>query len=155
LFADFIEEKAVRLIGVEPAGRGLDTGKHGATIERGRPGILHGSYSYVLQDDCGQIQESHSISAGLDYPGVGAEHAFLHSIGRAMYVSATDDEAIAAFAALSGAEGIIPALESAHALAHALKIAREAAEPTLLLVNLSGRGDKDLEYVMPYLKMEG
>ncbi|MDR1916755.1 MAG: tryptophan synthase subunit beta [Synergistaceae bacterium] len=155
LFADFIDEKSVDLIGVEPAGYGLDTDKHGATIERGRPGILHGSYSYVLQDENGQILESHSISAGLDYPGVGAEHSFLHSIGRAKYVGVTDSEAISAFAELSRAEGIIPALESAHALAFALKIARESRAPTVLLVNLSGRGDKDLEHVMPYIRMEG
>lgn len=152
LFADFIGDKEVRLIGVEPAGHGLHTQKHGATIEKGRPGILHGSYSYVLQDENGQIQESHSISAGLDYPGVGAEHSYLHSIGRAEYVSATDGEALAAFTALSREEGILPALESAHALAYALRLAREATEPSLLLVNLSGRGDKDVEQVMPYFK---
>lgn len=152
LFADFIGDKEVRLIGVEPAGHGLHTQKHGATIEKGRPGILHGSYSYVLQDENGQIQESHSISAGLDYPGVGAELSYLHSTGRAEYVSATDSEALAAFAALSREEGILPALESAHALAYALRLAREATEPSLLLVNLSGRGDKDVEQVMPYFK---
>lgn len=152
LFADFIGDKGVRLIGVEPAGHGLHTQKHGATIEKGRPGILHGSYSYVLQDENGQIRESHSISAGLDYPGVGAEHSYLHSTGRAEYVSATDSEALAAFAALSREEGILPALESAHALAYALRLAREATEPSLLLVNLSGRGDKDVEQVMPYFK---
>jgi tryptophan synthase beta chain len=155
LFADFIDEKSVELIGVEPAGRGLHTEFHGATIERGRPGILHGSYSYLLQDENGQIKESHSISAGLDYPGVGAQHSYLHSIGRAKYVGVTDDEAIDAFAALSRAEGIIPALESAHALAYALKVSREVSRPVVLLVNLSGRGDKDLEHVMPHLKMEG
>lgn len=152
LFADFIGDENVRLIGVEPAGHGLHTQKHGATIEKGRPGILHGSYSYVLQDENGQIQESHSISAGLDYPGVGAEHSYLHSTGRAEYVSATDSEALAAFAALSREEGILPALESAHALAYALKLAHAATEPSLLLVNLSGRGDKDVEQVMPYFK---
>lgn len=152
LFADFIGDKEVRLIGVEPAGHGLHTQKHGATIKKGRPGILHGSYSYVLQDENGQIQESHSISAGLDYPGVGAEHSYLHSTGRAEYVSATDSEALAAFATLSREEGILPALESAHALAYALRLAREATEPSLLLVNLSGRGDKDVEQVMPYFK---
>lgn len=152
LFADFIGDKDVRLIGVEPAGHGLHTQKHGATIEKGRPGILHGSYSYVLQDENGQIQESHSISAGLDYPGVGAEHSYLHSTGRAEYVSATDGEALSAFAALSREEGILPALESAHALAYALRLAREATKPSLLLINLSGRGDKDVEQVMPYFK---
>jgi len=152
LFADFIEEPSVKLIGVEPAGHGLHTQKHGATIEMGRPGILHGSYSYVLQDENGQIQESHSISAGLDYPGVGAEHSFLHSTGRAEYVAATDREALDAFALLSREEGIIPALESSHAFAHAMKTARAAKEPALLLVNLSGRGDKDIDQVMPYFK---
>jgi tryptophan synthase beta chain len=154
LFADFIDEKSVELIGVEPAGRGLHTEFHGATIERGRPGVLHGSYSYLLQDDNGQIKESHSLSAGLDYPGVGAQHSYLHSTGRAKYVGVTDDEAVAAFSALSRAEGIIPALESAHALAYAMKMAQDATKPTVLLVNLSGRGDKDLEHVTPYLKME-
>lgn len=152
LFADFIEEADVRLIGVEPAGHGLHTQKHGATIEKGRPGILHGSYSYVLQDKNGQIQESHSISAGLDYPGVGAEHSYLHSIGRAEYVAVTDREALDAFALLSREEGILPALESSHALAHAMKLAHAASEPTLLLVNISGRGDKDIDQVMPYFK---
>lgn len=152
LFADFVREAGVRLIGVEPAGHGLHTQKHGATIEKGRPGILHGSYSYVLQDENGQIQESHSISAGLDYPGVGAEHSHLHSIGRAEYVGITDAEALDAFALLSREEGILPALESAHALAYALKLAREAREPALLLVNLSGRGDKDIDQVMPFFR---
>lgn len=152
LFADFIEEPHVRLIGVEPAGHGLHTGRHGSTIEKGRPGILHGSYSYLLQDENGQIQESHSISAGLDYPGVGAEHSYLHSIGRAEYVAATDREALDAFALLSREEGILPALESSHALAHAMKLARAATEPMLLLVNISGRGDKDIDQVMPYFR---
>lgn len=152
LFADFVAEPEVRLVGVEPAGHGLHTEKHGATIEKGRPGILHGSYSYVLQDENGQIRESHSISAGLDYPGVGAEHSYLHSIGRAEYVSATDREALDAFALLSREEGIIPALESSHAFAYAMKLARAAKEPTLLLVNLSGRGDKDVGQVMPYFE---
>lgn len=152
LFADFVEEPGVRLVGVEPAGHGLHTQKHGATIEKGRPGILHGSYSYVLQDENGQIQESHSISAGLDYPGVGAEHSYLHSIGRVDYVAVSDREALDAFALLSREEGILPALESAHAVAYAMKLARAATEPTLMLVNLSGRGDKDIDQVMPYFK---
>lgn len=152
LFADFVEEPGVRLVGVEPAGHGLHTQKHGATIEKGRPGILHGSYSYVLQDENGQIQESHSISAGLDYPGVGAEHSYLHSIGRVDYVAVSDREALDAFALLSREEGILPALESAHAMAYAMKLARAATEPTLMLVNLSGRGDKDIDQVMPYFK---
>ncbi|MDR2243884.1 MAG: tryptophan synthase subunit beta [Burkholderiales bacterium] len=152
LFADFIDERDVRLIGVEPAGRGLHTGKHGATLKKGRPGILHGSYSYVLQDEQGQVAESHSISAGLDYPGVGAQHAHLHTIGRAEYVSVTDNEALEAFQILSREEGIIPALESAHAIAYALKMARGKKRPQLLLVNLSGRGDKDIEHVMEYIR---
>ncbi|HEU4699321.1 MAG TPA: tryptophan synthase subunit beta [Gemmatimonadales bacterium] len=149
IFADFIGEPAVRLVGVEPAGRGLASGAHGATLQRGRPGILHGCRSYVLQDEDGQIRESHSISAGLDYPGVGPEHAHLRATGRAEYVGATDDEAVAAFRALARSEGIIPALESAHALAHAKKLAVAApAEDLVLLVNLSGRGDKDLAQLM-------
>jgi len=161
LFADFIDDKEVRLIGVEPAGRGLHTGRHGATLQKGRPGILHGSYSYVLQDEHGQIAESHSISAGLDYPGVGAQHAYLHACGRAGYVGITDDEALEAFQLLSREEGIIPALESAHAIAYALKLAkdetqlRSKTQPRLLLVNLSGRGDKDIEHVMQYIQVTG
>ena len=148
LFADFIDNPEVRLIGVEPAGRGLHTGQHGATLQKGRPGILHGAHSYVLQDAHGQIAESHSVSAGLDYPGVGPQHAHLYTSGRAEYVGATDDEALEAFQLLSREEGIIPALESSHALAHALKLARaEATRPQLLLVCLSGRGDKDIEHV--------
>ncbi|MDR2016105.1 MAG: tryptophan synthase subunit beta, partial [Burkholderiales bacterium] len=140
LFADFIDERGVRLIGVEPAGHGLHTDKHGATLQKGRPGILHGSYSYVLQDEHGQVAESHSISAGLDYPSVGAQHAYLHTSGRAEYVGITDDEALEAFQLLSREEGIIPALESAHAIAYAMKLVKTAEQPQLLLVNLSGRG---------------
>ena len=151
IFADFIEEPSVKLIGVEPAGHGLHTEKHGATIEKGSPGILHGSYSYVLQDENGQIRESHSISAGLDYPGVGAEHSHLHSTGRAQYVGITDSEAVDAFTMLSREEGIIPALESAHALAHALKCARAETEPRVYIVNISGRGDKDIGQIMSHL----
>ena len=155
IFADFIEEPSVKLIGVEPAGHGLHTEKHGATIERGRPGILHGSYSYVLQDENGQIQESHSISAGLDYPGVGAEHSHLHTSGRAEYVGVTDRDAVDAFTLLSREEGIIPALESAHALAHALKCASAEKEPSVYIVNISGRGDKDIGQIMPYMDLQG
>lgn len=154
MFADFIDEPSVKLVGVEPAGHGLHTDKHGATIEKGRPGILHGSYSYVLQDENGQIRESHSISAGLDYPGVGAQHSYLHSIGRVQYVGITDKEAVDAFSLLSKEEGIIPALESAHALAQAVKCAKEEKEPKVYIVSLSGRGDKDLEQVMAYNKRE-
>ena len=147
IFADFIDEP-VRLIGVEAAGRGLDTGLHGATLQRGRPGILHGARTMVLQDAHGQVAESHSIAAGLDYPGVGPEHACLQATGRAEYVGITDDEALAAFHALARCEGILPALESAHAVAYAGKLAAESPAGTILLVNLSGRGDKDLAQVM-------
>ena len=144
MFTDFVDDD-VQLVGVEPAGSGLHTRQHGATLGKGRPGILHGSLTYLLQDEHGQIEESHSISAGLDYPGVGPEHAHLQALGRAEYVGCTDDAALDAFERLSRAEGIIPALESSHALAHALELAVEATEPTTLLVNLSGRGDKDLQ----------
>jgi len=141
LFADFVDDKDVRLIGVEPAGKGLDGGEHGATIQRGRPGILHGAETYVLQDADGQINESWSVSAGLDYPAVGPEHAFLEDSGRADYVGATDQEALDAFALLARTEGIVCAFESAHALAHALKLTDSF---DLLVVNISGRGDKDM-----------
>ncbi len=147
LFAEFIDETSVQLIGVEPGGKGLATGKHGAPISQGIEGILHGAYSYVMQDDDGQILESHSISAGLDYPSVGAQHAHLAKTGRAIYDTVTDDEALEAFQLLALKEGIIPALESSHALAHALKMAEKATKDTVLIVNLSGRGDKDLTYV--------
>ena len=147
IFADFLDEP-VRLIGVEAAGRGLHTGLHGATLQKGRPGILHGCRTMVLQDADGQIAESHSIAAGLDYPGVGPEHARLQATGRAEYVGITDAEALAAFHALARCEGILPALESAHAVAHAGKLAASATAGTILLVNLSGRGDKDLAQVM-------
>jgi tryptophan synthase beta chain len=145
LFADFVADEGVRLIGVEAAGRGLDGREHGATLLRGRPGILHGAETYVLQDEDGQIDESWSVSAGLDYPAVGPEHAHLKDSGRADYVGVTDQEALAAFALLARSEGIICAFESAHALAQALKMAEAATEETLLVVNLSGRGDKDME----------
>jgi tryptophan synthase beta chain len=145
MFADFVADEGVRLIGVEPAGKGLDGSEHGATILRGRPGIIHGAATYVLQDGDGQINESWSVSAGLDYPGVGPEHAWLKDSGRATYVGATDEEALDAFAMLARTEGIVPAFESAHALAHALKLAVEAEAPLTLIVNLSGRGDKDME----------
>jgi tryptophan synthase beta chain len=142
LFADFIDDP-VRLIGVEPAGKGLDGAEHGATLLRGRPGILHGAETYVLQDEEGQIDETWSVSAGLDYPAVGPQHAYLKESGRADYVGCTDAEALAAFKALAENEGILCALESAHAVAHALKLAK--AEPdNAVLVGLSGRGDKDV-----------
>ena len=153
-FAEFIDDPTVALYGVEPAGKGLDTLQHGAPINMGKTGVLHGACSYLMRTDDGQIEESYSISAGLDYPGVGPEHAWLAKSGRATYVGATDDEAIEAFRLLSRHEGIIPAVESSHALAHALKLAKEAdpfGEPTTILVCLSGRGDKDLEHVREYL----
>ena len=145
MFADFVDDSGVRLIGVEAAGKGLDGAEHGATLLRGRPGVLHGAETYVLQDADGQISDSWSVSAGLDYPAVGPEHAFLKDSGRAEYVGATDREALDAFALLARSEGIVCAFESAHALAHALKMVEAATEETVLVVNLSGRGDKDME----------
>jgi tryptophan synthase beta chain len=147
IFADFVDDADVELIGVEAAGLGLESDAHGATLQRGRVGVLHGQRSLLLCDDDGQVHESHSVSAGLDYPGVGPEHAHLQQIGRARYVGATDAQALAAFEQLSRAEGIIPALETAHALAHALELSREREPGSVLLVNLSGRGDKDLDQV--------
>lgn len=144
IFTDFIEDEDVDLIGVEAAGKGLDGGDHSATIQLGRQGILHGAETLILQDADGQIDDTWSVSAGLDYPAVGPEHAHLREIGRAQYVGVTDEEALAAFVALARSEGIIPAFESAHAVAHALKLAHERDEETILLVNLSGRGDKDM-----------
>lgn len=144
IFHAFLDDPEVRLIGIEAAGDGVDTPKHAATIERGRPGVLHGSRSYVLQDEDGQTIESHSISAGLDYPGVGPEHAALSDRGRATYLPATDTEAMDALRLLSMTEGIIPAIESAHALAGALRLGRELGPDATILVNLSGRGDKDV-----------
>jgi tryptophan synthase beta chain len=147
IFYPYIPEESVRLIGVEAAGYGLESGKHAATLCTGRPGVLHGNRTYLLQDENGQIIETHSISAGLDYPGVGPEHAWLKDSGRAEYVAVTDDEALEAFHALCRLEGIIPALESSHALAYAAKIAPRMNRDQILLVNLSGRGDKDIHTV--------
>ena len=147
IFHAFREEDGVELIGVEAAGEGLDSGRHSATLAAGRPGVLHGAMSYLLQDSDGQVAPAHSISAGLDYPGVGPEHSYLKDTGRAQYVSVTDEEALQAFHALSDLEGIIPALESAHAIAHVLKIAPAYRERGPLLVCLSGRGDKDVTHV--------
>jgi tryptophan synthase beta chain len=147
LFYPYIADAAVRLIGVEAAGLGLASGKHSASLCAGRPGVLHGNRTYLLQDENGQITETHSISAGLDYPGVGPEHAWLKDNGRAEYVAVTDDEALAAFHDLCLLEGIIPALESSHALAYAAKLAPTLARDRMLLVNLSGRGDKDIHTV--------
>ena len=147
IFYSYIPLDGVRLIGVEAAGLGLASGKHAASLTAGRPGVLHGNRTYLLQDAHGQIIETHSISAGLDYPGVGPEHAWLKDTGRAEYVTVTDDEALKAFHDLCHYEGIIPALESSHALAHAAKIAPGMAKDKILLVNLSGRGDKDMHTV--------
>ncbi|MCE9640338.1 MAG: tryptophan synthase subunit beta [Betaproteobacteria bacterium] len=147
LFYPYIGEEKVRIVGVEAAGHGLETGKHAATLSAGKPGVLHGNRTYLLQDDNGQIIETHSISAGLDYPGVGPEHAWLKDSGRAEYVSVTDDEALKAFHDLCLLEGIIPALESSHALAYAAKMAPRMKKEQILLVNLSGRGDKDMHTV--------
>jgi len=144
IFYPYIAHEATRLVGVEAAGLGMDSGKHSASIQRGSPGVLHGNRTYVLQDDNGQVTETHSISAGLDYPGVGPEHAYLHDIGRAEYVGVTDAEALAAFHHLCRTEGIIPALESSHAVAYAMKLAPTLRPDQSILVNLSGRGDKDI-----------
>ena len=147
IFFEYIPHEEVELIGVEAGGLGLETGKHAASLCVGVPGVLHGNRTYLMQDANGQIQETHSISAGLDYPGVGPEHAWLKDTGRAKYVSVTDDEALAAFHSLCRLEGIIPALESSHALAHAMKMAPGLDRDRILLVNLSGRGDKDMHTV--------
>jgi tryptophan synthase beta chain len=152
IFADFIADTDVVLIGVEAGGSGIDSGKHGATLSAGSKGILHGAYTYIMQDHNGQIEESHSISAGLDYPGVGPEHAFLKDSGRADYVAVTDAQALAAFQALARHEGIIPALESSHALAYAMQLSQRITTPMHVIVNLSGRGDKDINHVRDYLQ---
>lgn len=151
IFYDFIPDKEVRLIGVEAAGRGVDTRETAATISRGSLGIFHGMKSYFLQDKYGQIAPVYSISAGLDYPGIGPEHAFLHDSGRAEYVPATDEEAVAAFSYLSKTEGIIPAIESAHAVAYAMKLAPTMEKDRIIVVNLSGRGDKDVAAIARYM----
>ena len=154
LFYPFIDDSSVRLVGVEAAGLGVQTDKHAASISAGRVGVLHGNKTYLLQDEDGQIQHAHSISAGLDYPGVGPEHALLNDLGRAEYVSVTDDEALAAFRMLTEMEGIIPALESAHAIAHLLKLAPELSAEQVILVCLSGRGDKDIHTVAEAMGIE-
>jgi tryptophan synthase beta chain len=153
MFYPFIEDEGVRLYGVEAAGAGVETDFHAASLTKGRPGVLHGALMYLLQSEDGQIQEAHSISAGLDYPGVGPEHSFLKDIGRANYVSITDHEALDAFLLLSKLEGIIPALESAHAVAYAIKLAGEMENSESIVVCLSGRGDKDVDTVKA--KLEG
>ncbi|MDP7592984.1 MAG: tryptophan synthase subunit beta [Litorilituus sp.] len=147
IFNDFIKHQEVKLIGVEAGGKGVDTDQHGATLAAGTKGMLHGNYTYIMQDKHGQIEESYSISAGLDYPAVGPQHAFLKETGRAQYVAINDMEALDAFQTMAKNEGIIPALESSHALAQALKMAENATKETIYLVNLSGRGDKDLAHV--------
>jgi tryptophan synthase beta chain len=157
MFHSFLGDESVRMIGVEAGGKGPGLGEHAArfnTSGGGRPGVLQGTMSYVLQDSNGQIAPTHSVSAGLDYPSIGPEHAFLHDQGRVEYVSATDAEALEAFKLLSHLEGIIPALESAHAVSYAVKAAREAGEGRILVVNLSGRGDKDVNTVSESLEHE-
>jgi tryptophan synthase beta chain len=147
IFYPYIEHKEVRLIGVEAAGEGLESGRHSASLTCGFPGVLHGNRTYLLQDENGQIIETHSVSAGLDYPGVGPEHAWLMDLGRAEYVCITDEEALAAFHTCCRIEGIIPALESSHALAYGAKLAATLPKDRIVLVNLSGRGDKDMHTV--------
>jgi tryptophan synthase beta chain len=151
IFHPFLADEGVRLVGVEAAGHGLSTGKHAASLTGGRPGVLHGNKTYLLQDDEGQILDAHSISAGLDYPGIGPEHSFLHDTGRAEYISATDDEALAAFQLCAELEGIIPALESAHAIARLPDICREVGKDGIVVLLLSGRGDKDIFAVAEHL----
>lgn len=147
MFHPLIEDREVQLVGVEASGQGIKSGKHASSLGHGRPGVLHGSYSYLLQDGHGQVQEAHSISAGLDYPGVGPEHSHLKATGRATYVSVTDNQALEGFNMLSRSEGIIPALESAHAVYYAVQLARTLSKNAVVLVNLSGRGDKDIDTV--------
>ena len=147
LFHAFLNDAGVRLVGAEAAGEGIATGHHAASLAAGRPGVLHGNRTYVLCDDNGQITETHSVSAGLDYPGVGPEHAFLKDAGRADYVGVTDDEALEAFHLLARTEGILAALESSHAVAQAMKLARELPKDGIVLCNLSGRGDKDVHTI--------
>ena len=154
MFNDFIADEGVKLIGVEAGGKGTETAHHGATLVAGTKGMLHGNYTYIMQDKAGQIEESYSVSAGLDYPAVGPQHAHLKDTGRAQYVPINDDEALEAFQLLARNEGIIPALESSHALAHALKMADQVTTETLFLVNLSGRGDKDLAHVNAIISPE-
>jgi tryptophan synthase beta chain len=151
LFHAFRNDRGVELIGVEAAGHGLESGEHSASLSAGQVGVLHGNKTYLLQDETGQIRNAHSISAGLDYPGVGPEHAFLRDSGRATYVTVTDDEAVEGLRLLTTTEGIIPALESAHAVAHAVRLAPKLDARRILIVNLSGRGDKDMGTVADYL----
>jgi tryptophan synthase beta chain len=152
LFHPFLDDRAIEIYGVEAAGHGITSGKHAASIAGGKPGVLHGNRTYLLMDSDGQIEEAHSISAGLDYPGIGPEHAWLNDMGRVMFLSATDDEAVAAFQLCSKLEGIIPALEPAHALARVIDLAPKKPKDHLMVVNLSGRGDKDLASVEAFLE---
>lgn len=154
LFYPFLQDETVRMFGVEAAGKGLETGQHAASILGGKPGILHGNRTYVLCNEDGQINDTHSISAGLDYPGVGPEHAWLHETGRATYVPITDNEALDAFLTLSKVEGIIPALESSHAVAYAMQLAKTMDVNQTIIVSLSGRGDKDMHTVAQYIKLD-
>lgn len=154
LFHPFLEDDSVKIIGVEAAGRGLKTGAHAASLQGGTPGVLHGNRTYLLQDEDGQITDAHSISAGLDYPGIGPEHSWLHDIGRVEYTSIEDDEAMAAFHKCCKLEGIIPALESSHALAEVFKRAPQLPKDHLMVVNLSGRGDKDMQTVMHHFEKQ-
>ena len=151
IFYPFVQDEAVKLVGVEAAGRGIDTLEHAATMTMGKHGVFQGSLSYVLQDEYGQVQPAHSISAGLDYPGIGPEHAYLKDSGRAEYVPITDAEALEALQLLSRTEGIIPALESSHAIAQVMKLAPTLGKEQVIVVSLSGRGDKDVESIMQYL----
>jgi tryptophan synthase beta chain len=154
LFHPFLNDPDVKLFGVEAAGEGIDTDRHAAAINGGRPGVLHGSLSYLLQDRAGQVTEAHSISAGLDYPGIGPEHSWLHDVGRAQYLTATDTNALEAFKLLSELEGILPAIESAHALARLDQVAEDVGKDGVIVLNLSGRGDKDVAAVAAYLGMQ-
>jgi tryptophan synthase beta subunit len=154
LFHPFIGDRGVRIVGVEPGGHGISTGRHGATLTAGRVGVLHGTMSYFLQNDDGQIATAHSISAGLDYPGVGPEHAYYKDTGRFEFVSITDEEAMEGFQALTRLEGIMPALESAHAVAHAVRLAKTLSPSQVIVVGLSGRGDKDVHVVAKALGTE-
>jgi tryptophan synthase beta chain len=151
LFYPFLDDVGVRLVGVEAGGAGIETGRHAASISAGSVGVLHGKKTYILQDELGQVRPAHSISAGLDYPGVGPEHSYLHDSGRAQYVSINDAEAIDGLKLLTETEGIIPALESAHAVAYAAKLAPQMRRDQVMIVNLSGRGDKDMNTVASYL----
>jgi tryptophan synthase beta chain len=147
LFYPFLTDESVKMYGVEAGGLGVETGKHAAPLTAGRPGVLHGNRTYLMEDENGQISGTHSISAGLDYPGVGPEHSWLKDIGRVSYVSVTDEEALHAFRYLTCVEGIMPALESAHAVAYAMKLAKEMDKDQMIVVNLSGRGDKDIHTI--------